>query len=53
MHISLRISADGQHLEVKSISFDHNHDISEVINNFMQEYNALIFCFFMEHTICT
>ena len=30
MHISLRASNDGQSLEVKSVSYDHNHDFNKV-----------------------
>ena len=30
MHISLRASEDGQTLEIKSLSLDHNHEINQV-----------------------
>ena len=30
MHISLRASEDGQTLEIKSRSLDHNHEINQV-----------------------
>ena len=30
MHISLRASEDGQSLEIKSLSLDHNHEINQV-----------------------
>ena len=43
-HISLRINGTGNALEVKSVSFDHNHEISEV-RACTCNYNIMRFAF--------